>query len=269
MQSHEELKFLLILLGCSNYCAPFADKQFSNFKRKWQLCQILAERSWIDYTKEIMTVKLLPAGEAILKLESSQLPINPVALKVLKKICQQPGKVKVSELRTLKSAERQSILQSLSDQGLIEIEQAPAKKAEVWLTDQGLIYLREDYYPQGKQPVISLDLLKNYLQFLRHPQSITNQNQQESTTQVSDIEVLQIIRSLDQELGTENYLPIFELRSHLLLSRDALDQTLFRLQRADQIELGSLQEVSVYAPEQIDAGIPQNIGGPLFFITAI
>lgn len=34
----------------------------------------------------------------------------------------------------------------------------------------------------------------------------------------------------------------------------------------EKIELSSLQHVTTYTPEQIDAGIPQDISGPLFFI---
>jgi hypothetical protein len=268
MQSNEELKFLLILLGFPNYRASLVNRGFNTIKGKGQLCQTLAERGWVDYTKEITSVKLLPAGKALLELEESPLTITPQALKVLKAIAQQPSKVKVTELK-LKSSDRQSILGGLGEKGLIELEQALAKtKAEVWLTPTGSIYLREDYHPQGNRPVISLDLLHNYLQFLRHPQATTlGESAPSGGVNISDAEILQTIKSLDKELGTENYMPLFELRRYLSLSRDYLDQALYRLQRSDQIELGSLQEVSAYTSEQIDAGIPQNIGGPLFFIT--
>jgi hypothetical protein len=69
-------------------------------------------------------------------------------------------------------------------------------------------------------------------------------------------------------LGTDNYLPIFHLRQKLQppLSREDLDQALYRLEKSNQLELSSLQEVSAYTPEQIDTGIPQDVGGPLFFI---
>jgi len=55
-------------------------------------------------------------------------------------------------------------------------------------------------------------------------------------------------------MNTENYLPIFHLRQRTSLSREKLDQALYRLQQNDQIELSSLQHVT-YTPEQIDAGI--------------
>jgi hypothetical protein len=153
----------------------------------------------------------------------------------------------------------------------------------VWLTERGEEYLREDYTPKkGTNPVISLELLTNYLRFLRkslHAQLNESSTQAQpqtppasdatSTSKPSDEEILQLIQDLDRELGTENYLPIFHLREKLQppLSREQLDQALYRLQRNDQIELSSLQEAIAYTPEQINAGIPQDVGGPLFFIS--
>jgi hypothetical protein len=276
MKSNTELKFLLVLLGCSNYRSPLTHKNFASFKGKAKLCFDLANRGWLDYTREIASVKILPAGKALLKLDANQLPIDTVALKVLEEIAQATGKIKATTLKKVKPADRQLVLQGLGDRGLVEVEIQPAaKQAEVWLTSVGLEYLREDYHPAGKLPAISLDLLHNYLQFLRKPQSIKAASVAvpvavaDSFTELSDTEVLQTIVALDQELGTENYLPLFQLRQHLPLSRDFLDQVLYRLQRHDRIELGTLQEVSAYQPEQIDAGIPQDIGGPLFFVSVI
>jgi hypothetical protein len=149
----------------------------------------------------------------------------------------------------------------------------------VWLTPRGIEYLRDEFITnQGNKPTISLDLLGNYIRFLRknlrHSQAVvsllsTSENSEiETISKPSDQQVLETIKKLDYELGTENYLPIFHLREKLQppLSRDELDQALYRLQRNDLIDLSSLQEVSAYTPEQIDAGIPQNIGGQLFFI---
>jgi hypothetical protein len=184
-----------------------------------------------------------------------------------------PGKTNVP------AAQRQAIIQSLADRGLIEVE---TKIKEVWLSDRGREYLRDEYNPKGSA-TITQDMLNNYLRFLRKflsvetPPSTSVQNGVKngvspqppvSDSKPSDKEILQMIRDLDRQLGTENYLPIFHLRQKLEppLSREQLDQTLYRLQRNDQIELSSLQEVSAYTPEQIDSGIAQDIGGPLFFI---
>ena len=77
-----------------------------------------------------------------------------------------------------------------------------------------------------------------------------------------------LIAQLDQEYNTHNYLPIYYLRDRLqpMMDRETVDRALYALQRADRLELSSLQEAAHYTAEQINAGIPQDIGGPLFFL---
>jgi hypothetical protein len=144
-------------------------------------------------------------------------------------------------------------------------------KAEVWLTERGIEVLRDEYNPEGKAN-IDFNLLGTYVRFLR--KNLRLKSEKVSTLvsdiniNISDEEILETIKKLDRELGTENYLPIFHLRQKLQppLLRDDLDQALYRLQKSDKIDFSTLQESSAYTPEQIDAGIPQNIGGQLFFI---
>ncbi|NET02170.1 MAG: transcription factor RcaD [Sphaerospermopsis sp. SIO1G1] len=278
-----ELKFVLRLLGCPNYCTGLSSSIFNSFKKeKNKICRDLGEQELVDYSREIATVKIKDAGQALLKLDSSQLPISDQELKVLERISKSSKKIAPSEIKVsgLKSDERDSILKVLSERGLIDVEiKIKRVKAQVWLTARGIEYLRDEFIPDsGVQPVISLDLLGNYLRFLRknlrqsEPVAAVLSNSENSETETinkpSDEGILETIQKLDRELGTENYLPIFHLREKLQppLSRDELDQALYRLQSNDQIDLSSLQEVSAYTPEQIDAGIPQNIGGQLFFI---
>jgi hypothetical protein len=271
MKSTDELKFLLILLGCTDYRSPYSARDFVNFKAKGKLCKDLAEMGWLDYTQAIALAKILPAGEALLKLDPTQLPLDPPALNALNKIAQASGPLKATELKIKKVSTREAILQGLCDRGLIELEmQVAVTKASVWLTLKGLQYLHDDYQPKGKLPVLSLDLLSNYLEFVRRPLLVESEaaiSEDVSIPAVSDAEILAAIQRLDGELGTENYLPLFHLRGDLSLDRESLNQALYRLQKADKIELGSLQEVTAYTAEQIDAGIPQTVGGPLFFIT--
>ncbi|MGD1914002.1 MAG: transcription factor RcaD, partial [Rivularia sp. (in: cyanobacteria)] len=143
-------------------------------------------------------------------------------------------------------------------------------------TERGIELLRDDFVAKkGTNPTISLDLLNNYLRFLRktllwksEQASIATESAVE-ITDITDEKILEIIRKLDKEIGTENYLPIFHLRQKLQppLSRDDLDKALYRLQADDKIDLGTLQEASAYTPEQTESGIVQNAGGPLFFIS--
>ncbi|MBW4597054.1 MAG: transcription factor RcaD [Brasilonema angustatum HA4187-MV1] len=277
-----ELKFLLKLLGCANYKSSFSASIFDSFKGKDKICQNLGDRELLDYSREIATVKILPPGNALLKLEPAQLPITDKELKVLEKISKAAAKVSPSQIKisSLKAPEKEEILKTLSERGLIDAEiKRQRVKAEVWLTERGLEYLREDYTPKGAA-TINLDLLNNYVRFLRKslhdkPEQVSTSAHQseesspETIVNISDEDILQTIRRLDRELGTDNYLPIFHVREKLQppMSREELDKALYRLQASDKIELSTLQEASAYTPEQIDAGIIQNIGGPLFFIS--
>ncbi|MFB2769290.1 transcription factor RcaD [Pelatocladus sp. BLCC-F211] len=258
-----ELKFLLRLLGCSSYRSSLSASIFQSFKGKDKICQNLGDRELVDFSREIATVKILSPGQALLKLDSAELPITDKERKVLEKLSQTSGKINPSKITSPKAAERDAILKNLSDRGLIEVElKIKRTKAEVWLTERGIEYLRDDYSPKGAAN-ISLDLLNNYLRFLRKTLKGV-----ETNINISDEEILEIIQKLDKELGTDNYLPIFHLRQKLQppLSRDDLDKALYRLQAKDLIDLSTLQEANAYTTEQIEAGIPQNICGPLFFI---
>ncbi|MBD2495169.1 transcription factor RcaD [Nostoc sp. FACHB-280] len=270
-----ELKFLLKLLGFANYRAGLS--AFSSFKGKDKICRELGDRELVDYTREIATVKILSTGQALLKLPAGEVPITDTELKVLEKISKASGKIAPSKIAGLKAAERDAVLKTLKERGLIEAEtQLKKTKAEVWLTERGIEFLRDDYNPnKGVQPAISLELLGNYLRFLRKTLRVKQEQppifepQSDNSININDEEILQIVEKLDKELGTENYLPIFHLRQKLQppLSRDELDQALYRLQAQDKIDFSTLQEASIYTAEQIDAGIHQNIGGSLFFIT--
>ena len=271
----KELKFILKLLGCPNYRTGLSSSIFDSFKsEKNKICRDLGELEYVDYSREIATVKILPPGQALLKLDSAQLPIDDKELKVLEKTGKSSGKIAPSEIKvsSLKSDERDAILKTLSERGLIAIEiKMKRLKAEVWLTERGIEVLRDEYNPEGKAN-IDFNLLGNYVRFLRKNLRVKSEQVStlvsDITSNISDEEILETIKKLDRELGTENYLPIFHVRQKLQppLLRDDLDQALYRLQKSDKIDFSTLQEVSAYTPEQIDAGIPQNIGGKLFFL---
>jgi predicted transcriptional regulator len=274
-----ELKFLLKLLGCPNYRSSLSASSFKSITGKEKLCRDLGDRNLVDFSREIASVKILPAGRALLKMSTEQLPITDKELKVLEKISKSSGKIAPSKISvsSVKAAEREAILESLGERGLIEVEKKLKKaKAEVWLTERGQEYLRDEYTAKGSNPVISLDLLTNYLRFLRKSPHVRDVHQEPLqtptavavTSKLSDEEILQTIRHLDGELGTGNYLPIFHLRQKLEppLSREDLDQALYRLEGSDQIELSALVEATRYSQEQVNAGIKQRSGSPLFFI---
>lgn len=271
-----ELKFVLKLLGFADYRAPLSKIQLNNQTKaseREKICRILCDRGWVECSREVTKLKIAPPGKALLKLDSAGLPVTEQELKVLRA----SEKEKISPGKTNVPAEgRQAIIESLADRGLIEVE---TKIKEVWLSERGQEYLRDDYSPKGSQPVISLDMLNNYCRFLRkslsvetsHSTSVQNRVSPQapaSESQPSDKEILQTIRDLDRQLSTENYLPIFHLRQKLepQLSREQFDQMLYRLQRNDQIELSAVVHSQHYTQEQIKAGIHQRAGSPLFFI---
>ncbi|MGB3758760.1 MAG: transcription factor RcaD [Rivularia sp. (in: cyanobacteria)] len=278
-----ELKFLLKLLGCENYRSSLSGNIFKSFKGKNSICQKLGDREIVDYSREVAAVKILPPGQALLELDAAEIPITDKELKVLENVSKASGKIAPSKIKSsLKAAQKEEILKNLGSRGLIETEIKLKKtKAEVWLTERGIEFLRDDFSPKkGTNPTISLDLLNNYLRFLRKSLKgkseeaivaapVQSEPVEATSNSLTDEETLQIIQKLDKELGTKNYLPIFYLREKLQppLSRDELDQVLFQLQADDKIELSTLQEANAYTSEQIESGIEQNVGGPLFFIS--
>lgn len=79
--------------------------------------------------------------------------------------------------------------------------------------------------------------------------------------------VYEEIQALDYEQGTENYLPLYFLRDKLEgWSRDRVNKAVMYLESEDMISTSTLQEGDEYTREQQNAGIPQAVGGPIFFL---
>lgn len=265
-----ELKFLLKLLGFPDYRAPLS-KITPNAKtpavERSRICRRLRDREFVDFSWEVTSLKIAPPGKALLKLDPVIIPVTDLEVKVLR-ACEKekmtPAKTKVP------AAKRQAIIQGLADRGLIELE---TKIKEVWISQRGQEYLRDEYRPKGSSRAITLDMVDNYLCFLRKSLRLQPDAVSPSATALAseptDEEMLQVIRDLDRQLGTGNYLPIFHLRQKLQppLSREDLDQALYRLQRNDRVELSALVHPQNYTQEQINAGIRQRAGSQLFFIT--
>lgn len=274
-----ELNFLLQLLGYNDYCSSYDAIEFKSLKTRDKTCVSLGEQELIDYTREIATVKILSQGQDLLKLDPKEVSITQEERQILEKISKASGNISFDKITLPEANKLDDIIKVLIDKGLIEAEEKIKKtKAEVWLTERGIEYLRDDYVAKGAGN-ISLDLLSNYLRFMR--KTLCGHSQQLSTpidntellvekdTNITDEEILELIRNLDRELGSDNYLPIFHLRKKLQppLTRSELDKALYRLQASDQIELSTLLDPTDYKPDEVEAGIIQNVGGSLFFIT--
>jgi hypothetical protein len=150
----KELKFLLKLLGCPNYRSSLSASGFKSITGREKLCRDLSDRNLVDYSREIASVKILPPGRALLKTKNDQLPLTPDELKVLEGIGKASGKITPSKItvKSVKSVERDAILQRFHERGLIEAEtKIKRQKAEVWLTERGQEYLRDEYTPKALQ----------------------------------------------------------------------------------------------------------------------
>ncbi len=162
-----ELKFLLKLLGCTDYRSGYNADIFKSFDAKEKICLSLGQQELIDYSREIGTMEILPPGQALLQLDPKEASITDKERRVLEKISLADGKISPGKITSPKASTRDEILKTLSDRGLIEVETRIKKlEAEVWLTERGIEYLRDEYVPEGIA-IISLDLLGNYLTFLR------------------------------------------------------------------------------------------------------
>ena len=277
-----ELKFLLKLLGQADYRLAISKidlNEKTKAPERNKICRDLAHRGLISYSQEVSRFNIAPAGKALLKPEAANLPLIEQHLTeqhlAILKACKSKSIVP-SDVKKLDAAERQTLIQQLLVKGLIDEKTAKIQIKEVWLTDRGHAYLRDEY-PEPESPdkskkngtsTISLNLLSNYLNFLRQSIQVDGPGATSSARKPEDPEILQLIQDLDKELGTDNYLPIFHLRQKLQppLSRDEFDQAIYRLWKADNIEVSALVEAIHYTPEQIQAGILQEAGGPLFFL---
>lgn len=267
----KDLKFLLKLLSYQNYQVSMTKIQLEpemKLSEKNEICSRLCDRGLVKFTREVTKINIEAKGKSLLNNKKAVNSLTTEELKVLKATAK--GTVSPAETG-LETSYRKAVITDLLEQGLIKVIDQKVK--EVWLTEKGKQFLCQEYSSRSTAKEISLKMLSDYLDLMRTNCSVyfPKQEKQESfkiSDKPTDYEILAVIRELDQNLGTNNYLPIFHLRHKLQppLSREELDMALYRLEKSDQIELSSLQEVRSYTPEQFEAGIPQDIGGRLFFI---
>lgn len=275
-----ELKCLLHLLMYPDYRAPIDQIRPSaktQAKERERLCDGLRQKGLLDFEETTARFGLTAAGRTVLGLDASVLPITPDERLVLQS-CQAgaitPGQIypKVPE------NQRQRLIMVLAQRGLLKVFQSQIET--VWITAAGKAFLREDCLPQGHTPVLSWTLMSSYLTFIRNSWSVHGHAGGEPSLEtepkkdpenLTSDQILAVIMDLDAAFNTENYLPIYYLRDRLQppLTRKALDQQLYQLQRDDRIDLSTLQDVSQYRKQEVLAGIPQDIGGPLFFISVL
>lgn len=276
-----EVKLLLKLLSKSDNRLTIGQINLGKSVKepeKQKIARALSDRFFIDITEEIALIKVSDAGKTVLKAEVTASLATKEEVKILEAAAKEG--IKPSAIKAKSAKVRDELIATLIDKGFLAAEK---RVKEVTLTQAGKDYLATEYLPTGTGNVtLSGQMLTAYLRFLRSyyssgvkPVAVVPESTPEKTAMVdsqgskpSDEEILQGIKDLDRELGTDNYLPIFHLRSKFQppLTRDELDQAIYRLQKQRKLKLSSLVEAIHYTNEQIQAGITQEVGGPLFFL---
>ena len=284
-----ELKFLLSLVSFEGYRSSIT-KVTPNSKTKRaekdKACEALVSQGYVECSRKISKFVIAGPGKELLK-NADNLPVklDEQEQKVLESCSQTitPG-----QLGKKPAGDLQPLLRNLVDRGLIKASKESIQ--EVWLSAQGKRFLREEYVPEGSWDVTA-SKLGAYVKFLREADS--TETEERSSTQSlptsqpgsllnSDMPigsqskpdkqtVLQQIQQLDRLVGNKNYLPIFHLRDELQppLTRSELDSILYALQREGKIDISSLHDQGKYTQEQMAAGIRQDNGGYLFFLSVL
>lgn len=281
-----ELKFLLKLLGCESYRGKITELS-PNSKTKAaernRICEVLGSDEWVEYDSEISKFAIAPPGKTLVGLDTTSLPVTPDELTILKACNDSKGSMTPSKLgKKVPASDRQNIIRNLAERGMLKISETTIR--EVRLSAKGKQRLLNEYDPSGSRPDITTTMLGNYVRFLREnlgqlgslPTAQPNMRSNDAMPVGSSVKpdgqaVLQQIKQLDQLVGNKNYLPIFHLREKLQppLSRSELDSILYTLQREGKIDLDSLHDQGKYTQEQMFAGIRQDDGGYLFFVSIL
>lgn len=123
---------------------------------------------------------------------------------------------------------------------------------------------------------------ETFSQFVNRLVGIGNSNQSSIEAQLENLskpinnlkpddikkDFLDSIYNLDKEYKTDNYLPIYHLRDKYkdIHSREELDNIIYELISENKLKVSRLIDASQFTDEQIEAGIPQSIGGPIFYL---
>ncbi len=247
-----EIKFLLKLLSCDNHHTSISKIRLGNSIKasvRNQVCMRLFSHGFLEFTEKVAKIKISAEGKAVLNKSSRKL--TQLQLKVLL-ACQKKA-IPPSDTRISAAQGRQAVIEELTHLGLISIS---TKIDQVWLTDAGRKYLAQEYTPTGGgNIVLSKKMLADYLEFIRGYFSTAQPEEQVTPpaaaeelpddNNIDDNKIFQAIADLDKHHKTNNYLPIFHLRKEFSsLSRDELDQALYRLQGPDIAKLlsGAISE---------------------------
>lgn len=274
------LRILLKLLGQNKYQGKIADIKPNNqtkIEATQKLCYELYDKELIKIEEKIISIKANKKNKQLLNTNKKE---NILENKILKQCIDK--NIKVSEIKITPASKRDLLIEKLVKENLINISEKKITHGE--LTEKGKQFLAEEYLTEGLGNItLTKSLLNNYLTFIRHYYIPKNQEKISSTKHlISEVkdeninhnkpiisdDILQTIIQLDRTFNTDNYLPIFYLRNEYksVLQRHELDSMIFTLQKENKISLSRLVDASQYSVEEYDAGIPQSIGYPIFYL---
>lgn len=276
----KEFKILLKLLQKEDYKSiPSSinpnEKTKTPETLKW--CRQLSNRNFVELTEEIEGVSITSTGKTLLKQQKCPEALTEKDWQVLQFFLNTSKILKPADIKIkgLKAPQRNEIIKKAVQRGFLKVNSY--KITHVTLTQVGQNFLATEYLPRGGNITISSKMLEYFLCFLREywQQNQGSDSDLESKKELrknlpisTDEKVLHTIIELDKELNTDNYLPIFHLRNKFQppFTREQLDQSLYRLQSQNKISMDCLVKAAEYSETDYRAGIPTNIGGPLFFI---
>lgn len=258
----QHIKILLKLLGKDNYQGKIGDVKpntKTNIEQTQKLCYELYNNKLIHLKEKNVTIKTNNNGQQVLNNRENR---NKLEINILKK-CKN-REIRISKINIIPASKRDLLIEKLVKENLIDITK---KIIHVELTNKGKQYLAEEYLAEGLGHInLTKAVFNNYLNFIRD--YFIGKIPPKIKEKITPDDILKTIIKLDRTLNTDNYLPIFHLRNEYksLLSRDELDSMIFELQKENKISLSRLVDASQYSAEEYDAGIPQSIGYPIFYL---
>ena len=271
----KEFKILLKLLQKKDYKSPPGElnpSKATKIAETKNFCRRLCSRNFVELIEEIEEIGITSTGKTLLKQKKRPQALTEKEWKVLQFFLKtktlKPADIKI---KSLKASQRNEIITNAVKRDFLKVNKY--RMAYVTLTPAGQDFIATEYLPTAGNITMSCKMLEYYLRFMRQywqkkQGKSEDLKSRKKLIKPTDKKVLQTIIDLDKELNTDNYLPIFHLRNKLQppLTRDQLDQALYRLQKQDILSMSSLVDSSQYSLEEYKTGIPQLDGGPLFYL---
>ena len=271
----KEFKILLKLLQKKDYKSPpgkLNPSKATTIAETKNFCRRLYSHNFVELIEDIEEIGITSTGKTLLKQKKRPKALTEQEWKVLQFFLKtktlKPADIKI---KSLKASQRNEIITKAVERDFLKVNKY--RITYVTLTPAGQDFLATEYLPTAGNITISSKMLEYYLRFMRQywqkkQGKSENLKSRKELIKPTDKKVLQTIIDLDKELNTDNYLPIFHLRNKLQppLTREQLDQALYRLQKQDILSMSSLIGSSQYTLEEYKAGIPQLDGSLLFYL---